>query len=43
MRALMSLSVNQASQATTPRMPVPNRHVKGQGHHRVPQPSKHSK
>ena len=42
MRALMYLSVHQASQAT-PRMPVPNRHVKGQGHHRVPQPSKHSK
>lgn len=25
---------------TVPRMPVPNRHVTGQGHHRSPQPSR---
>lgn len=42
MRAITHLSILQVCCAA-PRMPVPHRHVKGQGHHRVPQPSKPSK
>jgi len=38
----MLLTVNAAPMTVRPaaRMPVPNRHVTGRGHHRAPQPSK---
>ncbi len=38
----MYVSICLASQ-TVAHLPIPNRHVQGQGHHRVPQPSKPNK
>lgn len=39
MNAPKSLAVNSVARSV-PRMPVPNRHVNGQGHHRSPQRSR---